>query len=60
VAKNIKQIKQKVYVENRKSKQELKLITDLGNKLIANKLIVTKADKGKTLVILSQEEQKKK
>jgi hypothetical protein len=60
VAKNIKQIKEKKYVENRKNKQELKLITDLGNKLIANKLIVTKADKWKTLVIHSQEEQKQK
>jgi hypothetical protein len=47
VAKNIKQIKQKGNAENRKNKHEWKLITEIRNKLITNKLIATKADKGK-------------
>jgi hypothetical protein len=41
---------------SRKNKEEWKLITNIKNKLRINLLIITKADKGKTLIIVSQEE----
>jgi hypothetical protein len=44
----------------RGTKKEWKLITNIKNKMIKNQLIITKANKGKTLVIITQEEYKHK
>jgi hypothetical protein len=60
VAKKIKRLSQNENIENRKNRQEWKLITGIKNELTTNKLVITKADKGKTLVILTQEEYKRK
>jgi hypothetical protein len=56
VTKNIKKLNQQETAKNKKSRKEWKLIIDIKNKIIANKLIVSKADKGKTVVILTIEE----
>jgi hypothetical protein len=42
------------------SKEEWKQIMNIKNKIGTNKLIITRADKGKTLVILTHEEYKHK
>jgi hypothetical protein len=43
-----------------KNKEEWKLIRNIQEKIRNNKLIITKADKGKTLIILTEEEFKQK
>jgi hypothetical protein len=51
---------QKDNTNNKKSKEEWRTITDIKNKMTENNLTIAKADKGKTLVILTQEEYKQK
>jgi hypothetical protein len=47
----------KIKITNKKrNKKEWKVTTDIKNKTSANKLTITKADKRKTVVILTQEE----
>jgi hypothetical protein len=60
IAQNIIRITQenKYNINNRKNKKEWKLITDIKNKVSTNKLTITKAGKGKTIVIFTQEEYK--
>jgi hypothetical protein len=41
---------------NKRNEKERKLIADIKSKISANKLNITKADKGKTIVICTQEE----
>jgi hypothetical protein len=54
VAKTIKKINQKDNMNNTKNKLEWKLVRNIRNKLAENELIITKADKGKTIVILKE------
>jgi hypothetical protein len=56
VTKTIKKINQKDNTNNTSSKTEWKLIRDNRNKLAKNELIITQADKGKTIVILTIED----
>jgi hypothetical protein len=41
---------------NKRNEKEWKLITDIKSKTSGNKLNITKADKGKGIVIITQEE----
>jgi hypothetical protein len=56
IAKTIKRINQKDSMHSIRSKIEWKLIRHIRNKLMENELIITKADKGKTIVILTKED----
>jgi hypothetical protein len=56
VAKTIKMINQKDNTNNTRNKMEWKLIRNIRNKRAENELIITKADKGKTIVILTTED----
>jgi hypothetical protein len=56
VAKTIKKINQKDNMNNTRNKMEWKLIRNIRNKLVENELIITKANKGKTVVILTMED----
>jgi hypothetical protein len=58
VAKKIKDISKNNEVNNKKSEEEWKQIMNIKYKICMNKLTITKADKGKTLVILIQKEYK--
>jgi predicted nucleotide-binding protein (sugar kinase/HSP70/actin superfamily) len=60
VAKTIKDIGKNNKVNNKKSKEEWKQIMNIKNKIDTNKLIITRAEKGKTLIILTHEEYKHK
>ena len=60
VAKKIKDINRNNNTNNKKNKYEWKQIMNIKNKISENKLTITKADKGKTLVILTQDEYKHK
>jgi hypothetical protein len=53
VARNVKDISREDKTTNKKNKEEWKQVK---NKMEMNKLTITEADKGKTLVILTQEE----
>jgi hypothetical protein len=55
-AKTIKKINQKDNMNNTRSKIEWKLIRNMKIKLAENELILTKADKGKTIVTLTIED----
>jgi predicted transcriptional regulator len=55
-AKTIKKINQKDNTNNTSNKIEWKLIRNIRNTLAENELIITKADKGKTIVILTKED----
>jgi hypothetical protein len=56
VAKKINDINSNSKVNNnRKNKEQRKLIINVKNKICKNKLVVTQADKAKTLVILTEE-----
>jgi hypothetical protein len=55
VTKTIKKISQKDNTNNTRNKIEWKLMRNIRNKLAKNELIITKADKGKTIVILTME-----
>jgi hypothetical protein len=56
VTKTIKKINQKDNTNNTRNKMEWKLIRNIRNKLAENELIITKANKGKTIVILTMED----
>jgi predicted GTPase len=56
VVKTIKKINQKDNINNTRSKMEWKLIKNIRNKLVENELTITKADKGKTILILTTED----
>jgi GTP-binding protein EngB required for normal cell division len=56
VAKTIKKINQKDSMNSIRSKMEWKLIRHIRNKLIEYELVITKADKGKTIAILRTED----
>jgi hypothetical protein len=58
VAGNIKNISRKDNITNKRNKEEWKLITNIKNEMIINRITITKADKGNTLVIATQEEYK--
>jgi hypothetical protein len=61
VTKTIKKINQKYNMNNIRSKIEWKLIRSTRKKkLVENELIITKADKGKTIVILTTGDYMKK
>jgi hypothetical protein len=45
-----------VAANNKKTKEEWKQIMNIKNKIDKNRLIITRADKGKTSVILTKEE----
>jgi hypothetical protein len=62
IAKKIKDIHKnnKENNTNKKDKREWKQIMNIKNKINENKLIIIKADKGKTLVIFTHEEYKRK
>jgi hypothetical protein len=60
VAKKIKNISRYNKIRNKKDKEEWKQIMNIINKILKNKLTITKADKGKTQVILREEEYKHK
>jgi predicted transcriptional regulator len=51
VAKTINRINQKDSTNSIRSKIEWKLIRHIRNKLLENELVITKADKGKTVVM---------
>jgi hypothetical protein len=54
VAKKIKDISKNNKTNNKKTKEEWKLIINIKYKIDTNKLIITRADKGKMLVILTK------
>jgi hypothetical protein len=56
VAKKIKDISKNNKINNKKTKEEWKQIMNIKNKIDTNRPIITRADKGKTLVILTKEE----
>jgi hypothetical protein len=56
--KKIREINRNIKTNNKKNKEEWKQIMNIKNKISKNKLAITKADKGKTLVILTQDEYK--
>jgi hypothetical protein len=58
VARKIKEINRNNKARNKKNKEEWKQIMNIKNKILKDKFTITKADKGKTLVILKQEEHK--
>jgi hypothetical protein len=60
VAKKIKEINNANTIHNTKYKEEWKTIRNIQDKIRNNKLTITKADKGKTLSILTEEEYKQK
>jgi hypothetical protein len=60
VAKRLKNINQKSNVINKKNIVEWKIISVIKRKMIANQLTIAKADKGKTITILIQDEYKQK
>jgi hypothetical protein len=60
VAENLKNMGRSKNITCKKDRAEWKLITNIKKKMTTNKLIITKADKGKTLIILTQEEYKQK
>jgi hypothetical protein len=62
VAKNLKIISQRNSTTNEKNKNKIEwnIINNIKRKMETNELTLTKADKGKTLIILTQEEYKQK
>jgi PHD/YefM family antitoxin component YafN of YafNO toxin-antitoxin module len=52
--------KNMISCNNHNSKREWKLIMNVKRKIHSNKLTITKANKGKTLVIITEEEYKQK
>jgi hypothetical protein len=60
VVKKLKEINKTKITHNTKHKEEWKLIKNIQNKIYNNKLIITKAVKGKTLITLTEEEYKQK
>jgi putative IMPACT (imprinted ancient) family translation regulator len=56
VTETIKKIDQKDNMNNARNKIEWKLIRNIRNKLAENELIITKEDKGKTIVVLTMED----
>jgi hypothetical protein len=58
VSKNLKIICQSNNTTSKKNKVEWKIITNIKRKMTTSQLVMTKANKGKTLIILTQEEYK--
>jgi hypothetical protein len=56
IVKTIKKINQKDNANNTRNKMEWKVIRNIRNKLAENELIITKADKRKTIVIRTMED----
>jgi hypothetical protein len=56
VAKKLKNINKTNITYNTKYKKEWKLIRNIQDKIRNNKLMITKADKGKILIILTEKE----
>jgi predicted glycosyltransferase involved in capsule biosynthesis len=54
VAKKIKEISKNNQINNKKTKEEWKQIMNIKNKIDTNRLIITRADTRKTLVILQK------
>jgi hypothetical protein len=63
VAKHIQKLKQKYSIQNYnkiKAKQEWKILKEIKQKITNNNLIITRADKGRTVVITEYDEYKAK
>ena len=62
IAKQIKDISNNKNTQNanNKNKREWKIALNIKRKMLDNKLVITKADKGKTLVIITEEEYQQK
>jgi hypothetical protein len=57
VAKNVKKMHQESNKNNIRKKKKRKIITDIKNKILTNKLTIIKAGNGKTVVILTKRTQ---
>jgi hypothetical protein len=60
VGKKLKNMSPSENITCKKDRADCKLITNIKKKMTTNKLIITKTDKGKTLIILTQDEYKEK